>query len=332
MRLLIIGGTRFLGRALVDAALDAGYTVTLFNRGQTNPDLYPQLETLTGDRDGGLDVLRGRRWDAVIDTCGYVPRLVRDSATLLADAVELYTFISTLSVYADPSVVGVDEDAPLATVEDEAAEEVTGDTYGGLKVLCENAAMEVMNGRALLVRPGLIVGPHDPTDRFTYWPVRVDRGGEVLAPGPFDAAVQIVDARDLAAWTLDATAQRLTGPYNVTGPAETLTMADVLRTCHEVAGSEAEFTWVSEEFLLENEVAPYSEMPLWVPSNLAGFNAFDISKALDAGLTFRPLTDTVRDTLAWAVVRPDDYTLRAGMPPEREAELLRKWRARGTAA
>ena len=334
MRLLILGGTRFLGRALVDAALAAGYEVTLFNRGQSGPDLFPDVEKLRGDRDGGLDSLAGRSWDAAIDTCGYTPRVVGASAGLLADAVDHYTFISSMSVYADPSVAGVDENAPLGTLEDETVEEITGATYGPLKALCEKAVDAAMGPRrALHVRSGLIVGPHDPSDRFTYWPARVARGGEILAPGDPTAPVQFIDVRDIAAWTLQAAAQRLSGPYNVTGPADRLAMETCLHTCRAVAAAEgydvrgATFTWVDDEFLLANEAAAYTEIPLWVPAAYAGFGAFDHRKALMDGLTFRPLAETVRDTLAWQATRPPDYAWRAGLTPEREAELLARWRS-----
>ena len=329
MKLLVIGGTRFLGRAIVNDALAGGHEVTLFNRGQSNPDLYSgEVETLIGDRDGGLGVLDGRSWDAVIDTCGYFPRLVRDSAEKLKDAVGHYTFISSLSVYSDNSQVGQDESGTLGTIEDETVEEITGETYGPLKVLCEQAASAVMGAaRALHVRAGLIVGPHDLSDRFTYWPARVARGGEVLAPDSPDKGVQFVDVRDLAAWTVRATQAKLHGPYNATGPNGRLTLGEVLQTCREVSGSAATFTWVSEPFLVENEVGAYVEMPLWVPAEYAGFDTFDCQKAIEAGLTFRPLAETVRDTLAWQATRPADYQWRGGLTPERELALLQKWEA-----
>ena len=327
MNLLIIGGTRFLGRAIVDAALTANHQVTLFNRGKSNPDLYDGVEQLVGDRDGGLDVLKGRKWDAVIDTCGYVPRLVHDSATLLADAVEHYTFISTISVYSQLDMVGMDENAPLGTIEDETIEEINGETYGPLKVLCEKAADEAMGGRVLHVRSGLIVGPHDVSDRFTYWPYRVAKGGDVLAPGDPEAPVQFIDVRDIAEWTIRATEQRLTGPYNVTGPDYKLSMKAVLDACSDVSKSDAKFTWVSDEFLQENEVGAYVELPLWVPSEgFAGFSTVNCQKAFNAGLTFRPLKQSTVDTLEWLNTRPADYEWRGGLKPEREAELLKLWR------
>lgn len=327
MKLLIIGGTRFLGRALVDEARAAGHEVTLFNRGRSNPALYPDVEQLHGDRDGELDVLAGRRWDAVIDTCGYVPRVVRAAADFLAGAVEHYTFISSLSVYAEPLAANTDESGSLATTPDETVEEITGETYGPLKALCERAAMEGMGGRALLVRSGLIVGPHDGSDRFNYWPARVARGGEVLAPESPDYGVQFIDVHDLARWTLRATEQRLVGPYNVTGPERPLPLGRLLDTIRDVTGSDARFTWVNGAFLVTHEVGPFVEMPLWVPDDFGGFNSFSIDRALAAGLAFRPAVETVRDTLAWLATRPADHVWRAGLSAEREAELLRQWHA-----
>ncbi len=325
MKLLIIGGTRFLGRALVETAVAGNHQITLFNRGQSNPDLYPEIEQIHGDRDGGLAVLNGRSWDAVIDTCGYVPRLVGDSARFLADAVDHYTFISTISVYANPAQHNIDEQSLVGTLEDETVEEIDGGSYGPLKVLCENVVTEAMNGRALHVRSGLIVGPHDPTDRFTYWPERVARGGTVLAPGSPEMPVQFIDVRDLAAWTLKATEARLHGAYNITGPAFKLSMQAVLETAKATSQSDAQIEWVSDEFLLVNEVGAYTEIPLWVPSDYAGFGAVNINKGLAAGLRFRPLADTIRDTFAWSQTRPADYQWRGGMTPERETELLNAW-------
>lgn len=330
MKLLVIGGTRFLGRAIVNYALGAGHEVTLFNRGQSNPNLFEgTVETLVGDRDGGLGVLDGRSFTAVIDTCGYIPRLVRDSATKLKDAIEHYTFISTLSVYSDNGTPGQDENSTLGTIEDETVEEITGETYGPLKVLCEQAISEVMGAtNALHVRAGLIVGPHDLSDRFTYWPARVARGGEVLAPDKPDHPVQFIDVRDLAAWTVKATEARLHGPYNATSPAGHFSMGQVLQTCRDVSGSNAAFTWVSDEFLQENGVGAYVELPLWVPAEYAGFDTFNTDKAAAAGLVIRPLPETVHDTLTWQATRPADYAWRGGLTPEREAELLQKWHER----
>jgi len=324
MRLLILGGTVFLGRHLAEAALAQGHTVTLFNRGLRNPDLFPQAEKLRGNRDGDLEALRGRRWEAVIDPSGYVPRLVRAAAELLAEAVEHYTFISSLSVYADFTVPGLSEDSAVGTLPEgqEETEEITAETYGPLKVLSERAAEAAFPGRALVVRPGLIVGPHDPSDRFTYWPVRVARGGEVLAPDDPARQVQFIDVRDLAEWILRLVERRVTGTFNATGPAQPLAMGDFLATCRAVSGSDARFTWVPEALLLEHNVTPYTELPLWVPAAEAGFDRFDITRALAAGLTFRPLEETVRDTLAWDATRPAEAPRRNGLPAEREAALL----------
>ncbi|MCB8945536.1 MAG: SDR family oxidoreductase [Ardenticatenaceae bacterium] len=328
MKFLIIGGTRFLGRALVDAGLAAGHELTLFNRGQSNPGLFPDVEELHGNRDGGLAVLAGRQWDAVIDTCGYVPRIVRASAEFLKDAVQHYTFVSSISVYADFATVGMDESAPVGTIEDKTVEEVNGETYGPLKALCEQAVSEAMGAdRALHIRAGLIVGPYDLSDRFTYWPYRVAKGGTVLAPGSPDAPVQIVDVRDLAAWIIRAVEKNLSGPYNATGPQDELTMQEVLAACKNVSGSDANFVWVSDAFLQANEVGAYVEMPLWVPAepDSVGFDTVNCEKAFRDGLTFRPLAETVTDTMTWLQTRPFNYQWRGGLKPEREAELLQKW-------
>jgi 2'-hydroxyisoflavone reductase len=330
MKLLILGGTVFLGRHLVEAAQARGHEVTLFNRGRHNPDLFPDVEELRGDRDGDLAALKGRTWDATIDTCGYVPRVVKMSAELLTNAVKHYTFISSLSVYADCSVVGIDETAPVGTLQDETVEEVNGETYGPLKALCEQAAEHAMPGRVLNVRPGLIVGPYDPTDRFTYWVHRIAPGGEVLAPGSGKYLVQFIDARDLAEWNVRMMEANRTGVFNATGLDSPLTMEELLNECKTVSGSDARFTWVDEQFLLDAKVQPWMELPLWIPEsdpNSAGFSAFDCRKAIAAGLTFRPLADTIRDTLAWDRTRPADVERRAGLKREREVELLELWRA-----
>jgi len=329
MKLLILGGTVFVGRHLVEAALSRNHEVTLFNRGQHNADIFPDVETLRGNRDGGLDPLKGRRWDAVVDTCGYVPRVVRASADVLSGAVDHYTFISSISVYQDVSRPGVDESGAVGTLEDTTTEEVAGDAYGPLKALCERAVEESMPGRTLVTRPGLIVGPHDPTDRFTYWPCRVARGGDVLAPGRPDQAVQFIDARDLAAWTLRMVETGRTGTYNATGPDEALTRGSLLDVCNHESGGTARFVWVDETFLLREEVGPWIELPLGIPDamDMQGHDAIDCRKAIAAGLAFRPLSETVRDTLAWDATRPADTARAAGLRPEREAELLNKWRA-----
>lgn len=333
MKLLILGGTVFLGRHIVESALARGHTVTLFNRGQHNPELFPEAEKLRGERDGGLAALNGRTWEAVIDTCGYVPRLVRASAEALAGSVEHYTFISSLSVYADTSQPGLDESARVGQLvdADKSVEQITGETYGPLKALCEQAAENALPGRLLTVRAGLIVGPHDPTDRFTYWPVRVARGGEVLAPGDPESPVQFVDVRDLADWIVKMAEVRQAGVFNATGPDYVLPMRQLLETCQRVSGVPSNLIWVNDKFITDQGVQPWMEMPLWIPESdesAAGFSAFNCDKAMATGLAFRPLADTVRDTLAWAATRPPEHPWRAGLSAEREAEVLKAWQAR----
>lgn len=331
MKLLVLGGTLFLGRHIVEAALSRGDEVTVFNRGRTNPALFPDVERLAGDRDGDLSALGGRTWDAVVDTSARLPRWVRASAEVLAGSVEHYTFVSSASVYADTSRPGVDESGRVHTVADESIEDILdGETYGALKALCERTAEEVMPGRVLSIRAGLIVGPYDPTGRFTYWVHRIARGGDVLAPEPRDQAVQFVDARDLAAWILDMAECRETGVYNATGPETPLAMEGFLDEVVAASGSNARLVWADERFLLEAGVEPWSDLPLWLaPSTNESeryFLALDVSRAVAAGLRFRPLADTIRDTLADA-----EPTRDAGLDPERERELVEKWRERRAA-
>ena len=342
MKLLVLGGTRFLGRAIVDAALERGHEVTLFNRGQTNPELYPELERLRGDRDGDLSALAGRSWDAVVDPSGYVPRVVRASAELLAPSVDHYSFVSSISVYRSFSRPDFDESAPLIELEDPSVEDVQ-EHYGGLKALCERTVEALFPGRAANVRAGLVVGPHDPTDRFTYWPVRIARGGEVLAPGPPDRRVQFVDVRDLGEWLVRVAEERTTGTFNATGPVPAATFGDLLDECRRVSGTETTVTWVDEDFLLEREVGQWLELPLWLAQNdpdWAHMQEADVSRAVAAGLLFRPLAETIRDTLAWhetrTGARPEGTIAlpspSVGLSPEKEAELLADWRLRVGAA
>jgi 2'-hydroxyisoflavone reductase len=330
MDILVFGGTKFLGRTIVELARAKGHRLTLFNRGQTNPDLFPDVEQIRGDRLVDLSALKGRAWDAVIDTSAYIPRAVRMATDVLKDSIGHYTLISTISVYSDVTIRHMDESGPVGTLEDENIEEVSGPSYGPLKVLCERALEAAMPGRNFVVRAGLIVGPHDPTDRFTYWPVRVAIGGEVLAPGQPDYDVQFIDVRDLSDWIIRMAEASKTGIYNATGPTQRTTMGDVLDTCKAVSGSDATFTWVSDEFLLENDVTPFTEMPLWVPASYGGIHTLDIRKALADGLTTRPLAETVRDTLRWNATRSGEETTnrRAGMMLDREADLLKAWKQR----
>jgi 2'-hydroxyisoflavone reductase len=337
MRLLVLGGMRFTGRALVEAAHARGHEVTLFNRG-TSAAPPAGVEHLRGDRDGGLGVLEGRRWDAAIDTSGYVPRIVRASAEALAGSVAHYTFTSSISVYADHAKPHQNEDAPVATLKDEEVEEISGATYGGLKALCERAAEAAMPGRVAVVRPGLIVWPHDYTDRFPYWVRHMAGDTETLAPGEPSAHVQIIDVRDLAGWMIRLAETKTTGVFNATGPAEPLTFAAFLDALRAALGGRAKITWIDQAFLLERGVVPFNELPLWVPSDAAGFLRTDIGRALAAGLTFRPLAETARDTRAWDTARSDEARATGGggltgatMTAARERELLAEWHARTAA-
>lgn len=329
MKLLILGGTKYLGRHLTEAALERGHEVTLFNRGRENPNLFKgKVEKLMGDRDGDLTALEGRKWDAVIDPSGYFPRVVKDSARLLANAVDHYTFISTISVYEDFSQPGIEETASVGKLEDETIEYIGEGNYGPLKALCEQAVEEFFSGRSLIVRPGLIVGPYDPTDRFTYWPSRLANGGEVLVPGDGTSTVQYIDVRDLAEWVLNLVDRRQTGVYNATGPEERIEMKEFLETIRKTLNPDANLEWVSESFLEEHQVKPFTDLPTWIPESMGmdGFSTVKIQKALDAGLRFRPLEETVRDTYKWAANRPDDYECQNGLAPEREKKLLAEWK------
>ncbi|MBX3464757.1 MAG: NAD-dependent epimerase/dehydratase family protein [Planctomycetes bacterium] len=333
-KILVLGGTGFLGPHFVRAALAHGHTVTLFNRGKSNPGLFADLEQLRGDRDkGDLAALQGRTFDAVVDTSGYVPAHVEATAKLFADTAQHYQFISSISVYDGfgERAGTFDESSPAGEVSDEDVAKVSTirqsyPFYGPLKARCEAAAEAAMPGRTANLRPGLIVGPGDTSDRFTWWPVRVDKGGEVMAPGDPDGLVQCIDVRDLADWMLHCIEQRVVGVFNADGFAGPVTMGDLLGGCKCATANAVTLTWVSEPFLAENEVGPWMQMPLWLPraaNSLAG-NA----RAIAAGLRFRPLADTIRDTLQWAKAeRGDRPFARTGVPAEREAELLAKWHA-----
>ena len=324
MKILILGGTKFLGRHLVELALARGHEVTLFNRGRTNPTLFPNVETIHGDREHDIEKIAGREWDAAIDVAGYLPRIVRLAAEGLEAAVKRYVYISSISVYAGFQKIGINESDPVGKLEDESVEQITEETYGPLKALCEKTVQDLYGNRALIIRPGLIVGPNDPTDRFTYWPVRVKHGGDMIAPDRPGTPIQIVDVRDLSAFIIKLIEENASGIYNATGPDYELSLGEMLDACKRVTGSAAAFHWASVEFLKEHEVAPWSDMPVWIPDTEedAGFSRVDVSKAIDAGLRFRPLEDTIRDTIAWVETRPADHEWRAGLNPDREKELL----------
>ncbi len=334
LRILILGGTGFTGPFQVLYALSRGHKVTVFNRGKTHPgELSKEVEQLIGDRNGQLDALKDRQWDVAIDNPTTLPVWVHDAAQILKGNVNRYVFISTISVYADTSK-GVDENAPFAKYDGPDAFKETLEamkasgykTYGPLKALSEKEAEKWFPGRTLVIRPGLIVGPGDETDRFTYWPVRIERGGEVLAPGTPSDPVQFIDARDLAEWTIRMAEKHETGVYNATGPARTLVIGDMLGGIKTALSSNANFTWVNADFLKQQKVQAWSDMPVWAGDEL-GMARTNISRALGKGLTLRPLADTARDTLAWFKSQPQDRRshLRAGLKPEREAEVLTAW-------
>jgi 2'-hydroxyisoflavone reductase len=334
LRILILGGTGFTGPYQVRYALSRGHQATTFNRGKTHPgELPPEVEQLIGDRNGQLDALKGRKWDVIIDNPTTLPVWVRDAGEILKGNVERYVFISTISVYAATSK-GADESAPLAKYEGsdpyketlEAMKASGYKTYGPLKALSEKEAEKWFPGKTLIIRPGLIVGPRDETDRFTYWPVRIDRGGEVLAPGAQTDPVQFIDARDLAEWTIRMVENRETGIYNATGPAKPLAIGEMLDQIKGALNSTATFTWVPADFLEKEKIEAWSDMPVWTGEE-SGMARTNITRALAKGLTFRPLAETARDTLAWFKSQPQDRQsrLRAGITAEREAEVLVQW-------
>ena len=334
LKILVLGGTSFLGPPFVRGALANGHTVTLFNRGKTAPEMFADLEQLRGDRDtGDLDSLRGRQFDVVVDNSGYVPAHVQATAELFKDTAAHYQLISTISVYGDfgsrPDVI--DETVEPTRVSDEVAAEAKTIRqafrhYGALKARCEEAAEKAMPGRVANIRPGLIVGPGDTSDRFTWWPVRIDQGGEVLAPGDVDGHSQFIDVRDLAAWMLHCAEADVTGVYNAVGFHGRVALGEVLGACKCATSKPVTLTWVSEEFLQENKVGAYMQMPLWIPRE--GRSMVSNARATAKGLDFRPIADTIRDTLHWAKTeRGDKPFTRTGLRPEREQELLEKWHA-----
>ncbi|GAB3342557.1 NAD-dependent epimerase/dehydratase family protein [Marilutibacter aestuarii] len=354
LRILVMGGTGFLGPHFVEAALAQGHRLTLFNRGKSHPERfsdprYAAIEQLQGDRKTDLSALEGeQRWDAVLDTSAYIPADVTRSARLLAPRIGQYLLVSTISVYARNDIVDMDEDAELIRLPDPTVTEVTGETYGGLKALCEAAARAEMPEGTTVVRPGLIVGPGDTTDRFTYWPARADRGGEILGPGSPEAPTQFIDARDLADFLLHLLETRTLGTFNADAPAGALTMGAVLDASREAArsmsvrhcvtapcpqppGAQSSVTWVPADFLEAQGVRAWQDMPAWIPARgeYAGFGRTRTTRAQAAGLRYRPLEETVRDTLEWWRAQPESRRAqpRAGLAPEREAEVLRAWHA-----
>ena len=320
MKLLVLGGTQFLGRAVVEAALERGDEVTLFTRGETNPELFPQAEKLRGDRS--RDPIPVGEWDAVVDTSGYVPAVVRRSAEALLDVVDRYLFVSSISVYSELAK-GPDEQSRREELGDLPSDRLLDDysNYGALKALSEDAVVDLFDERALIVRPGLIVGPHDPTGRFTYWPHRAARGGELVAPAPPERTIQFVDARDLGSWMVDLCDRREADVFNATHPG--ISWGDLIDSCIRVSAS-ARAVWIPDEFLLAHGVGQWMELPMWIgTAEAAGLHQADVSRALAAGLTFRPLDETVRGALELAETTDD-----AGLSAQRESKLLEAWRAR----
>jgi 2'-hydroxyisoflavone reductase len=329
VKLLVLGGTLFLGRHFVEAALERGHHVTLFNRGRTNPELFPDAEHLRGDRDVDLSALAGREWDAVVDFSGYVPRVVGSSARLLADRAAHYTFVSSVSAYRDFAQVGIAEDYTLAELPEES-EDVSA-FYGPLKARSEEAVQAAFGERALVVRPGVIVGPYDWTNRFGWWVRRLAKGGEIIAPGGGDWPVQLVHGRDLADWLLDLGEAGTACTFNAV--PRPVAMKEVLEQMRETLRSDAVLVPVDEQFLLGRGVEPWEHLPLWLATgsnpDFVGMMAVDVSRAEAAGLRHRPLAQTIRETLAWEedAARQDDGTraLATGLPPDRERELLSAW-------
>jgi len=328
MKILVMGGTLFVGRVFVEIALERGHELTLFNRGKRNPELYKDLDQIHGDRGVDLSGLAGRSWDAVLDTSGYYPRVVGMSAEALRDSVGRYVFVSSVSAYADYGAPNQNEDASLGKLSGPLVEEITEESYGPLKALCEQAVQETFADRATIVRPGLVVGPHDFSDRLAYWPIRMARDGDVIVPDMKESPVQFIDVRDLAGWCLSLLEREVKGVFNATGPAVPYRMEELLTACAD--GTTANLVWVDPAFLSEQGVTPWTEMPLAIDfdGSKTGLLQIDVSKAIGAGLTYRPLRETIRDTAAWAAARPSDYEWRAGLTAEREAELLSRYKAR----
>ena len=330
-RILILGGTGFIGPHMVREMLRRGHEVTLFNRGRTNNALFPDLTTLKGDRNNDLGALQGGRWDVIVDNSGYVPRHVADSARLLADAADHYVYVSTISAYASLAEP-LDEDAPLATIDDESIEEVTNETYGPLKALCEKrAASEFGADRLTILRPTYICGPGDRTDRYTYWPARTLNGGEMIWPGTPDDEIQIIDVRDLANFTADVADKRTLGTFNTVTPVGAFTMGQLKDDCLAVTAADMTPVWVANSFIESQETGGGNAFPIWVPPEPEYGGAARVSgeRAVAAGLHNRPTRETARDTVAWWKTLPEERrsTPRAGLAPDTEASILENWRS-----
>ena len=337
LKILILGGTRFIGLHMTSLALQRGHTLTFFNRGKTHTDKFPEIERIKGDRNGQIDGLKDRQWDVVIDNSGYVPRHARATAELLAPNVRQYIFTSSVSVYPNFTEPR-DEKSPVGKLQDETVEKVDGDTYGPLKALCEQAVEKAMPGRTCVIRPGLIVGPDDNTDRFTWWPARAARGGEFIAPGAPADPFQVIDVRDLAAFAIKAAEENVTGTYNLVSNVNSFKFGELTAACIAAAHKQAKpavapkAVWIPAEFLEEQKVEPWSEMPVWLPAkgDEAAFAGTSNAAALAKGLKISPLKKTVDDTMAWHLARPveEREKLKSGIAPEKEAAVLAAWKAR----
>ena len=333
LKILMLGGTGFLGPHTVQYAIDRGHEVTLFNRGRSKENLFPNLEKLIGNRDpkvdAGLSALKGRKWDCVIDTSSYVPRIAGASAQLLKGQCEQYLMISTISVYSQFSQLNMDETAAVGTLDDPTVETVDGATYGPLKAYSEQAVTEQFGAGTTILRPGLIVGPRDRTDRYSYWPVRASRGGDMLCPGNGSDLVQYIDVRDLAEFIIHCLEQKTTGIFNTISDSKTETVKDMVDTCIEVSGADTNAVWADTDFLTEQGVRPWADMPVWVPNagEMAGLSQIDVSRAFAAGMKIRDRKETALDTLNWFKTLPEERqkTLRAGIKSEREQEVLAEW-------
>lgn len=323
---LIIGGTRFAGRHLVDALVAGGNNVTLFNRGISDPSPREDVAHVHGDRSTGLAALGAGRWDAVVDMCGFTPAAVATAAGFFADRTKRYVFVSSVSVYDFDKTNGPGEDAPVLELPPGAGrDEMTPETYGALKALCENAVRDRFGERAAIVRPGLIAGPFDQTDRFTYWPLRIAAGGDVLAPVSSAEPIQYIDARDLAAFIALLCKAQTGGTYNAVTSPQTLTFGDLFDACFAATHAQARVTYAGADFLQAHDVSPWSDMPLWIPASdsARALTSTSNARALDAGLRTRPIPETVRDTLQWAQTCGKALgSLNAGLTPEREREVL----------
>ena len=327
MRILILGGTKFVGRSYVEGALEAGHDVTLFNRGRTAPELFGEVEQIRGDRDVSLEPLEGRSWDVVFDPSCYLPRHAQMAASALAGSTEHYTFVSSVSAYADETTPDQDEAAPLAELADPATEDIP-QHYGALKVASERALQDAFGDRALILRPGFIGGPYDQVERMPWWLRRLARGGEVLVPGEPGERVQVIDARDVAAFALELASRRDGGVFNVCAPPHGYEMRELLDACAAAVGaSDVAYTYVPESFLLEQGVPEDEPVPYWVGTRYLAIRRFDPSRAFAAGLRTRPLSATFRDCWGWDRAREQE-TLPVGLAPERERELLAAWHAK----